>query len=62
MTKTVIVLSNASAIKTTGPSPADIAGLINAGQDKTFNVTDLAGVEHFLVVSNIVEAFLESTP
>lgn len=54
---TLIVLSNGSTLRTTQNSTAEIAGLINAGVAKIYQVPDLDGVIHHLMVSAILDFY-----
>lgn len=61
MTQTIIVLSNASTLRTTQNTPADIAGMINAGVTKVYTVADIDGVQHNLLVSSILDFYQVTT-
>lgn len=53
--KTIISLSNASTVTWDGAHAADIAGLVQAGQDKVFSVADVVtGHTVYVVVSQVI--------
>lgn len=56
----LMFLSNGSTIRTTQNTTADIAGLINAGVAKIYEVQDLDGVTHNVMIGAILD-FCEVT-
>jgi hypothetical protein len=54
---TVLILTNGSTLRTTANTPAEIAGMINAGVQKIYPVADLDGVAHNLMVDAILDFY-----
>lgn len=54
--KTLIYLDNGQSIQTQSNTAADVAGLVNSGQQKIYQCVDLFnGQQHYVVVAHIVE-------
>ena len=55
---TILILTNGSTIRTTANTPADIAGMINAGVQKIYDCADLTdGLTHHVMVSAILDFY-----
>lgn len=55
---TVLILTNGNTIRTTANTPAEIAGMINAGVQKIYDCADLTdGLTHHVMVSAILDFY-----
>lgn len=55
---TILILTNGNTIRTTANTPAEIAGMINAGAQKIYDCADLTdGLTHHVMVNAILDFY-----